>query len=309
MAPSSKKAVYAALFGNLGIAISKLVAAILTGSVSMWAETYHSASDTVNQILLLVGIKASTKKATYAHQFGYGKSQYFWSFIVATMIFGISGVLSLEQGISSLTDKEHVVENPTINYIILAIAAVFEGNALRVALNIFKKTIKEQGKKVNFSALVNEFKESKDPTILTVIVEDSAALAGILVAAIGIFLTEVTGNVAYDAISSIIIGIILMSFAFFLAKENQGLLLGESITARQYKKVVKAVQGISEVKKVVTLRTMHLSPNDVLVGIQVNLEDGLQTDQIETVTDKIESKIMEVLPNANNNHIFVEIER
>ena len=309
MAPSSKKAVYAALFGNLGIAISKLVAAILTGSVSMWAETYHSASDTVNQILLLVGIKASTKKATYAHQFGYGKSQYFWSFIVATMIFGISGVLSLEQGISSLTDKEHVVENPTINYIILAIAAVFEGNALRVALNIFKKTIKEQGKKVNFSALVNEFKESKDPTILTVIVEDSAALAGILVAAIGIFLTEVTGNVAYDAISSIIIGIILMSFAFFLAKENQGLLLGESITARQYKKVVKAVQGISEVKKVVTLRTMHLSPNDVLVGIQVNLEDGLETDQIETVTDKVESKIMEILPKANKNHIFVEIER
>lgn len=309
MAPSSKKAVYAALFGNLGIAISKLVAAILTGSVSMWAETYHSASDTVNQILLLVGIKASTKKATYAHQFGYGKSQYFWSFIVATMIFGISGVLSLEQGISSLTDKEHVVENPTINYIILAIAAVFEGNALRVALNIFKKTIKEQGKKVNFSALVNEFKESKDPTILTVIVEDSAALAGILVAAIGIFLTEVTGNVAYDAISSIIIGIILMSFAFFLAKENQGLLLGESITARQYKKIVKAVQGISEVKKVVTLRTMHLSPNDVLVGIQVNLEDGLETDQIETVTDKVESKIMEILPKANKNHIFVEIER
>ena len=309
MAPSSKKAVYAALFGNLGIAISKLVAAILTGSVSMWAETYHSASDTVNQILLLVGIKASTKKATYAHQFGYGKSQYFWSFIVATMIFGISGVLSLEQGISSLTDKEHVVENPTINYIILAIAAVFEGNALRVALNIFKKTIKEQGKKVNFSALVNEFKESKDPTILTVIVEDSAALAGILVAAIGIFLTEVTGNGAYDAISSIIIGIILMSFAFFLAKENQGLLLGESITARQYKKVVKAVQGISEVKKVVTLRTMHLSPNDVLVGIQVNLEDGLETDQIETVTDKVESKIMEILPKANKNHIFVEIER
>jgi len=122
-------------------------------------------------------------------------------------------------------------------------------------------------------------------------------------------LTEITGNVVYDAISSIIIGIILMLFAFFLAKENQGLLLGESITSRQYKKLVKAVKGIPEVKKVITLRTMHLSPNDVLVGIQVNLADGLETDQIETLTDKIEAKIMEVLPNANKNHIFVEIER
>jgi cation diffusion facilitator family transporter len=309
VAASSKKAVYAALFGNLGIAISKFVAAIMTGSVSMWAEAYHSSSDTVNQILLLFGIKTSTKKATYAHQFGFGKSQYFWSFIVATMIFGISGILSLEQGISALTDKEHTVENPTISYIILAIAAVFEGNALRIALNIFKKSIKEQGVKVNLATLVNEFRESKDPTILTVIVEDSAALAGILVAAVGIFLTEITGNSVYDAISSLIIGTILMLFAFFLAKENQALLLGESITPRQYKRIVKAVTGISEVQKVVTLRTMHLSPNDVLVGIQVNLVDGLETDQIETVTDKVEAKIIEVLPKANKNHIFVEIER
>jgi cation diffusion facilitator family transporter len=309
VAVSSKKAVYAALFGNLGIAISKFVAAIMTGSVSMWAEAYHSSSDTVNQILLLLGIKVSTKKATYAHQFGFGKSQYFWSFIVATMIFGISGVLALEQGISSLTSKGHSVEDPTINYIILAIAAVFEGNALRVALNVFKTGIKEQGKKINFESLITEFKESKDPTILTVIVEDSAALAGILVAAIGIFLTDVTGNVVYDAIASIIIGMILMLFAFFLAKENQALLLGESITTKQYKKIVKAVKGIPEVNKVITLRTMHLSPNDVLVGIQVNLVDGLETDQIETVTDKVEVKIMEVLPNANRNHIFVEIER
>ena len=309
MAASSKKAVYAALFGNLGIAISKFVAAIMTGSVSMWAEAYHSSSDTVNQILLLVGIKASTKKATYSHQFGFGKSQYFWSFIVATMIFGISGVLALEQGISSLLGEGHSVEDPTINYIILVVAAVFEGNALRVAFNVFKSGIKEQGKKINFSTLVMEFKESKDPTILTVIVEDSAALLGIFVAAIGIFLTDVTGNVVYDAIASIIIGMILMLFAFFLAKENQALLLGESITTKQYKKIVKAVKGIPEVNKVITMKTMHLSPNDVLVGIQVNLVDGLETDQIETVTDKVEVKIMEVLPNANRNHIFVEIER
>ncbi|MDP3780353.1 MAG: cation diffusion facilitator family transporter, partial [Nitrosopumilaceae archaeon] len=228
MVTGSKKAVYAALFGNLGIAITKFIAALISGSVSMWAETYHSASDTFNQILLLVGIKASTKPASHLHQFGYGKSQFFWSFIVATMIFGISGVLALQQGISSLFNREHHFENPMLNYIVLIIAAVFEANALRIAYKQFKKSIENREEKVTFKQLIYEFKESKDTTILTVIVEDSAALAGIAIAALGIFLTDITGNTVYDAIGSIFIGCLLMAFAFFLARENRGLLIGES---------------------------------------------------------------------------------
>ncbi len=275
----------------------------------MWAESFHSASDTVNQILLLLGIRLSKKPATDLHQFGYGKSQFFWSFIVATMIFGISGILSLEQGFSSLLGGEHTFENPLINYIVLAIAFVFEGNALRIALNHFKKPIIERGDKAGFSNLYKEFKNSKDTSILTVIVEDTAALLGIGVASVGILLTDITGNTQYDAISSIIIGTLLMSFAFFLAKENRGLLLGESISDDHKNRILKVVSMIPEVHKIVTLKTMHLSPTTVIVGIEVNLVDGLDTDKIETVTDVIEEQIMTVLPMSKKEYIFVEIER
>ena len=309
MATGSTKAVYAALFGNLGIAITKFIAAALTGSASMWAESYHSASDTVNQILLLLGIKLSKKPATDLHQFGFGKSQFFWSFIVATMIFGVSGILSLEQGISSLLGDEHHFENPMINYVVLGIAAVFEANALRIAIIHFKKPIKDRGEKVNLSTLFAEFKNSKDSSILTVVVEDSAALLGIGIAALGIFLTDITGNTTYDAISSIMIGILLMSFAFFLAKENRGLLIGESLSPQQYKKIIINVNSILEVHKVVNMKTMHLSPTVVLVGIEVNLIDDLDTDKIEIITDQIEQKIMKILPETKKEYIFVEIER
>jgi len=309
LATGSTKAVYAALFGNLGIAVTKFIAAAMTGSAAMWAESYHSASDTVNQILLLVGIKISKKPATDMHQFGFGKSQFFWSFIVATMIFGISGILSLEQGFSSLLGEEHHFENPTINYTVLAIAFAFEANALRIALVQFKKPIIERGEKIRPSTLYSEFKGSKDTSILTVVVEDSAALLGIGVAALGILLTDITGNTVYDAIGSIVIGAILMSFAIFLAKENRGLLIGESISPLQYQQIMFNVNSIPEVHKIVTMKTMHLGPTTILVGIEVNLVDGLDTDKIETITDTIESEIMRVIPESKKEYIFVEIEK
>ncbi len=309
MKVGSKKAVYAALFGNLGIAITKFIAALLTGSAAMWAESYHSASDTFNQILILFGIKTSAKAASFQHQFGHGRELFFWSFIVATMIFGISGILSLEQGISSLYEEFHRIENSQISYIVLAIAFCFEANALRVALKQFTKEIREKGEKIRLSSMVEHFKESKDTALLTVVVEDTAALLGIIIAATGIFLSEVTGNTVYDAIASLFIGGLLMFFAFFLAKENRGLLIGESITTREYKKIVKSIQEIPEVNKIITMRTMHMGPEDILVGIQVNLIDNLDTDKIESITDVIEQKIMQVIPNTNREHIFVEVER
>lgn len=310
MAGNSKKAIYAALFGNLGIAITKFIAAIMTGSAAMWAESYHSASDTVNQLVLLFGIKQSKKAHSFSHQFGYSKAQFFWSFIVAAMIFGISGILSLEHGISLLLDNgEHSPEDPTINYIVLMVAFVFEVNALRIAIKQINESIKSKGRTNNVKSFLQELKESKDASILTVIVEDTAALAGIGVAALGIFLTSVTGDITYDAISSVIIGIILMIFAFFLAKENKDLLIGESITKREYNEIAQSVMTISEVKRIVTMRTMHLGPEDVIIGIQVNLIDDLDTNQIEHVIDNIKKTIMNVLPNLNEQHLFVELER
>jgi cation diffusion facilitator family transporter len=305
----SKKAVYAALLGNLGIAITKFIAAVFSGSASMWAEAYHSASDTFNQVLLLFGMKTSTKAASYRHQFGYGRELFFWSFIVATMLFGISGILSLEQGVSSLTEGNHRIENVEISYIVLAIAFGFEGNALRIALKQFTRDIRDKGEKVTAKSMIAHFKESKDTVILTVVVEDSAALLGIAIAATGIFLSDWTGNYIYDSISSLLIGSLLMFFAFFLAKENRGLLIGESITPKEYKRIVRSIKEIAEVNKIISMRTMHMGPEDILVGVQVNLVDNLDTDKIETITDLIEQKIMKVIPYTNREHIFVEIER
>jgi cation diffusion facilitator family transporter len=306
---SSKKAVYAALVGNLGIAVAKLIAAILTGSVAMLAETLHSMSDTFNQVLLLIGIKTSVKAATERHPFGYGKEQFFWSFIVATMLFGISGFISLQQGFSSLINTFHHIENVNISYITLAISAVFEANALRVVLDLSKRSIEARGDKFGLRALLYEFQESKDPSTMTIMVEDSAALLGIAIAGIGIFLSNQTGNTIYDSISSLSIGTILMAFAFFLARENKGLLIGEAISRQDYKRIVRLIMEIPEVNKIITIRTMHLAPKDVLVTIEVNLINGLDTDKIETVIDNIEKKVKQAIPYVNPAKVFVELEK
>ena len=260
MVGTSKKAVYAALFGNLGISIAKLIAALLTNSSAMWSETYHSFSDTFNQVLLLIGIKTSSRVPTERHPFGYGKEQFFWSFIVATLLFGISGILSFEKGFTSFYDPVHQIANTNISYVILLISAIFEGNALRIAFNLFKGTIEARGENVNLYTLFKEFQESKDPTILTVLVEDSAALLGIAIAAIGIYLSDVTNNMIYDALASISIGAVLMLFAFFLAKENRALLIGEAMSKKDHSKIIESVLKIPEVNRVITLRTMHFGP-------------------------------------------------
>lgn len=309
MVRSSKKAVYAALFGNLGIAIAKLIAAILTGSTAMFAETLHSISDTFNQVLLLFGIKTSTKAATEQHPFGYGKEQFFWSFVVATMLFGISGILSLQQGFGSLLSRMHHIQNADVSYVILAISAAFEANALRVALLLAKESIEARGDKISLNTLVQEFQESKDPSVITVMVEDSAALLGIVVAGIGIFFSEATGDTTYDSLSSVAIGGILMAFAYFLAKENKALLIGESISRKDYNKVVKLVNEIPDVNRIITMRTMHFAPEDVLVTIEVNLVDGLDTDKIESVIDNIEQKVKQAIPYINPAKVYVEVEQ
>ncbi|WP_415283302.1 cation diffusion facilitator family transporter [Candidatus Nitrososphaera sp. FF02] len=275
----------------------------------MYAEAYHSASDTFNQVLLLIGIKTSAKAASERHQFGYGKEAFFWSFIVATMLFGVSGVLSMQHGFSSLFGEAHHIENANISYVVLAISFVFEINALRIAYKLFKQTIEARGEKVNMQTLVKEFKESKDPTIITVMVEDTAALLGIVIAGVGIFLSDITGNSIFDAISSLAIGTILMAFAFFLARENRGLLVGESISKGEYTRIMEAVTAIPEVKAIVSMRTMHLGTEDVIIGMEVNLSDGLDKARIESTIVEIEKKVKQAVPYAKDQHIFIEVQK
>ena len=260
--------------------------------------------------LLSLNSTTSVRMFTFSprHQFGYGKDMFFWSFIVATMLFGVSGVLSIEHGVSSLVDP-HTIENATISYVVLAIAFAFEANALRIAYVLFKQTIEARGEKVNMRTLVVEFKESKDPTIITVMVEDAAALLGIVIAGVGILLSDVTGNPFFDAASSLAIGALLMAFAFFLARENRGLLLGESISGDESRRIRELVKTVPEVRDLVQMRTMHLGTHDVIVSIEVSLVDGLDTGRVAAATDEIEQRVRQVLPYAKQEHIFIEVEK
>ena len=203
----------------------------------------------------------------------------------------------------------HQIVKTDISFVILLISAIFEGNALRIAVNLFKDTIEARGEKVNLHKLFKEFQESKDPTVLTVMVEDSAALLGIAIAAIGIYLSDVTNNMIYDALASISIGAVLMLFAFFLAKENRALLIGEAMSKKDHSKIIESVVKIPEVNRIITLRTMHFGPNDVLVAMEVSLVDNINTDQIEQVIDTIEDKIKSVIDVKTSSKIYVEVER
>lgn len=300
MHQTSKKAVLAALFGNLGIALFKLVAAMLSRSASMLAESYHSFSDTLNQVLLLYGLKRSQKEADEHHRFGYGKEQFFWSFMVAIILFGVAGLLSIREGINKFHHPEPLT-HITLTYLAIGVGLVFEGIALRYAV---KNLLKEMKKELHCSFL-ETMKCSKDPTTLTVFVEDSLAIAGLLIAAAAITLVRITGVLVIDGIASIIIGVLLMVFALFLAFETKQLLIGEAVTPLKRRKILEAVNAFEEINRIIGLKTMHLSPEEVLVTMEIDYRDDLIVDELEKVNDRIEEKIKEIIPQAK---IYLEAE-
>ncbi|MFB0564384.1 MAG: cation diffusion facilitator family transporter [Candidatus Aminicenantaceae bacterium] len=296
----SKKAVIAALFGNMGIAVFKLVAALISGSSSMLAESYHSISDTFNQVLLLYGLKRSRKAPDENHRFGHGKEQFFWSFVVAMILFGIAGMLSIREGYHKYMHPEPI-SHIGLAYLAIAVGIMFESYALGIAVKNIKREIREEEHK----NLIEGLKNSKDPTTLTVFFEDSLAIAGLLVAAIAITLVHFTRILIIDAIASIVIGVLLMVFAAFLAYETKNLLVGESVTPLKRRKIIKAVESYDEVKKVISIKTMHLSSDEVLVTIEINYRDDLIVDELEKVNNRIEKSIKEIIPNAK---VYLEAE-
>lgn len=189
---------------------------------------------------------------------------------------------------------------------ILAIALVFEAYSLRVAFRIFRKVIEVRGEKLTLPVFLTELKENKDTIIITVLVEDSAALLGILIAIVALALSEITGNLAYTAIGSLLIGIVLMGFAIFLARENRGMLIGEAMSKGDLKKIYDVISSISEVEKKL-IRTMHLAAEDVLIVIEVSLIENLSTVAIESIIDDIEKKIKEAIPYTDRSKIYVEL--
>jgi len=300
--PSSgaKKAVMAALIGNAGVGISKLAAYLLTGSSAMLAETLHSLADTVNQIFLLLGLRLGKRAPNETHPFGYGRERYFWAFIVALSIFLVGAVFSFHEGLHKIRHPSPMT-NPGINYAALALAAVFEAYALSVAWKEFKHwRVKNPG------PFLQALTESKSPTILVVLFEDTAALLGILVATIGITLAIVTGEPFWDGLASVVIGFILFFAALFIGWRTRGLLLGEAATRADRARIREAIQSVPEVASTLEVLTLHLGPDDILVNLNLNFVDGLDTDQLEAAIDAVEHRIREAVPEARR--IFIEAE-
>jgi cation diffusion facilitator family transporter len=296
----AKKAVVAALAGNSGVAVAKLIAAVVTGSSAMLAETLHSTADTFNQVFLLLGLRLGRRPSDEQHPFGFGRERYFWAFIVAVSIFLLGAVFSIKEGISKISHP-HPIQHVVYSYGALAIAFLFESYALRIAWKEF-----QHWRKRNPGSLFLCLRESKSPTILVVLFEDSAALTGILAAATGITLTVVTGNPVWDGIASLVIGGILALAAIFIGWRTRGLLIGEAATPADRRRIREAVESMEEVGALMEVLTLHLGPEDILVNLNVNFRDGLDTDRLEEVVDEIEVRIRTAVPAAKR--IFIEAE-
>lgn len=299
MAGSSKKAIYAALAGNSLIAVTKFTAAAYTGSAAMFSEGIHSLVDTGNQVLLLFGLKQSVKPASTEFPFGHGKEVYFWCFIVAMLIFALGGAASIYQGIHHLSSAEPLT-NIFLNYIVLSLALVFELGALFVAMKEFNKS---RGDK----SILEAVREGKDPTLFVVVFEDSAATVGLLIAMFGLVMYQLTGNVVFDAVASISIGVVLILTAIWLAYESKGLLIGESATLA-IRQLIKNVflndLRIAAVNEVVTL---HMGPDFVVVTASAEFAKAQSAEDVETAVTELTAQIKQVDPRIKR--VFIEAER
>jgi len=297
-AGESKGAVIAAVIGNLVVAIAKFIAAAITGSSAMIAEGIHSLVDTGNGGLLLVGLKKSTVPADERHPFGHGKELYFWSLLVAVSIFGIGGGMSVYEGISHLYHPS-ALENPTVNYIVLAFAMAVEGWSFSIAIRHFWKAKGEMG--------VWEFiRKAKDPSLYTVVFEDSAAMLGLVVAFIGVFLGHLFENPYFDGGASIIIGLILMAVAFILVVETKGLLLGEGMEADDIASLRRIVESDEGVERAGDILTMYMGPHSVLVNLEVVFKDTLSAEAIHETIHRVESGIIAAHPEVARVYIEVQ---
>jgi cation diffusion facilitator family transporter len=289
MASESRTAIFAAIAGNLAIAATKFVAAAITGSSAMLSEGIHSLVDTGNGGLLLFGVRKSKKPPDAAHPFGHGMELYFWSLIVAILIFALGGGMSVYEGVIHLTHP-NPIGDPTWNYVVLGFAIVFESISFYFAIKAFRKEMGDQG-------VWQTVHTSKDPTTFTILFEDSAALLGLLVALVGIFLAHALNMPHLD-------GVILGVVAGFLAYESKGLLIGEGVNPKTLKSI-RAIAGadpaVAEVRKALT---MHFGPREVMLTLGIGFQKDLTAAEIAAAIDELERKIRDRHPEVK--YIFIE---
>lgn len=302
MSGETRKAVWAALIGNLLITVSKFAAGMLSGSVAMLSEAAHSFADTFNQVFLLVGLNLGAKPADEEHPFGHGKERFFWTFITALMIFSVGAFFSIYEGsqvvIETLKNGEHVRSASWVSYITLAVAMVFETISFSVAIREMVK-----GARASERTLITHYRESEDLTIKTVLFEDAAALAGIIIAFAGIMLAGAANNRIYDGLASILIGFVLIAVALYLSFESRGLLIGQAASITKRTAIREAIENWPTVTAVHEILTMHIAPDSILLTANIELAPDLGTRDIELEICEMEKAIVTVVPEVKKSFI------
>jgi cation diffusion facilitator family transporter len=298
MSGSSTKVIYAALAGNTAIAVTKFAAAAITGSSAMLSEGIHSLVDTGNQGLLLYGMRRARRPPSEDFPFGHGKEIYFWSFVVAILIFAVGAGISVYEGIHHILHPRPM-SNPMIAYIVLGLSVLFEGAAWLFALREFGKT---KGK-LGYVEAVNR---GKDPSMFVVLFEDSAALLGLLAALVGITLAHLTGEAWFDGAASIVIGLILGVTAIWLAVETKSLLIGEAASGHVIRGIRSLLREEETIERVNEVLSMHMGPEYVLVTISADFHDDIRAAKLEQTIARIERAIRQRYPEVKR--IFIEAE-
>ncbi|MDX1747975.1 MAG: cation diffusion facilitator family transporter [Halobacteriales archaeon] len=310
---SSTSVVLAALVANGAIAIMKFVGFLLTGSPSMLSETYHSISDTGNQVFLLIGLWYGDRGRSQQHPFGYGKAQFFYAFLVSVLLFGIAGWESAKHGYQAIVDPHPVSTNTAsllgftfpgvwVNYTVLLGAIAFEAYALKKAYAEMRRQMTEH----DWATLREAFRKTSDVTTLTALTEDTIAMAGAGLALIGVYLSRTTGNPLYDAVTSVLIGLMLMGFALALAWENKRLLLGESLPVEDEAPLRKLIRESPGVVPIDDMRTVYFGPERAVLTADVSFDTELDTEEIDDRITSIEQEIMSM--DTSIKRVYIEPE-
>jgi cation diffusion facilitator family transporter len=298
----SRKAIIAAFFANLGIAIAKFTGFLITGSAGLLAESGHSLADTGNQALLMLGSKRGSRPADHAHPFGYGPERYFWAFVVALVLFSMGGLFALYEGIDKLRHP-HEVDQAIVAFVILFIAIGLETFSLRTAVKE-SNHIRPPG--MSWRAFI---RTSKAPELPVVLLEDVGAEVGLGFALIGLAMAEITGNPRWDAVGSIAIGVLLVLIALILAREMKPLLIGESASESDLDNINQALSTSVNVLSIIHLRTMHLGPDDLLLAAKVDFDHSLTVEQLARAIDQAEHAVRAAVPKTTTIYIEPDIRR
>jgi cation diffusion facilitator family transporter len=289
-ADGSTRAVMTALGANVGIGVAKFIAAAITGSASMLAEGVHSVADSGNQVLLLIGGRHARQAPSALHQFGYARVRYLYAFLVAIVLFTLGGLYALYEGYHKLTDP-HPLSSPLIAVVVLLIAFVLEGYALRTA-------VREANRTRGTRSWLQFVRRARAPELPVLLLEDSGALVGLSLALLGVGLSVLTGNGAFDGIATLCIGVLLAAIAVLLARETTSLIIGEAAVPEQANKIYAALQSTPGVEQVIHLRTVHLGPDDLLVAGKIGIAADADGEDIAATINDAEARVRQVVPSA-----------